>query len=215
METHKREFAFISRRNIMIYLSGKKIQCTDQIGVMLSFNAGKQRISGHDIFAADNGCFVQPDKYSDEGFINWLKKLDAKSCLFATAPDVVGDAQATRLRAYPMLRKIREMGFKASYVCQDGERPDLIDWQKMDAVFIGGSTEWKLSQAAGDIIAEAKRRSKWVHMGRVNSYRRMRLAAVLGCDSVDGTMLAFAPDKNLIQLNNWLKELNNQTIFKL
>jgi len=199
----------------MIYLSGKKIQCTDQIGVMLSFNAGKQGINGHNIFAADNGCFVQPDKYSDKGFINWLKKLDAKSCLFATAPDVVGDAEATRLRAYPMLKIIRELGFQASYVCQDGERPDLIDWEKMDSVFIGGSTEWKLSQAAGDIIAEGKRRSKWVHMGRVNSFKRLRLAAVLGCDSVDGTFLAFGPDKNKVKLNNWLKELNTQTIFNL
>lgn len=199
----------------MIYLSGKKIQCTDQIGVMLSFNAGKQAIHGHNIFAADNGCFVQPDKYSDEGFINWLKKLDSKTCLFATAPDVVGNAEATRERAYPMLKIIRKIGFQASYVCQDGERPDLIDWHKMDAVFIGGSTEWKLSQAAGDIIAEAKRRSKWVHMGRVNSFKRLRLAAVLGCDSVDGTFLAFGPDKNKAKLNNWLKQLNNQTILNL
>lgn len=182
---------------------------------MLSFNAGKQSLTGHSLFAADNGCFVQADKYSDDGFITWLHKLDRNACLFATAPDVVGDAEATRKRSYPMLQKIRQSGFKACYVCQDGETPDLIDWQKMDAVFIGGSTEWKLSQAAGDIIAEAKRRLKWVHMGRVNSFKRLRLAAVLGCDSVDGTYLAFGPDKNKIRLNNWLKELNNQPIFKL
>ena len=30
-------------------------------------------------------------------------------------------------------------------------------------------------------------RGKWVHMGRVNSTRRIRYAASIGCDSVDGT----------------------------
>ena len=79
----------------MIYLSGKKVECSDRIGVMLSFNAGKQSLTGHSLFAADNGCFVQADKYSDDGFITWLHKLDRNACLFATAPDVVGDAEAT------------------------------------------------------------------------------------------------------------------------
>jgi len=194
----------------MIYLSGKKIECTDQIGVMLSFNAGKQSKHGHSLFAADNGCFVQADKYTNDGFLSWLGGLDRSGCLFAVAPDVVGDAQATKIRAYPMLPKIQRMGFKAAYVCQDGELPETIDWSKLDAIFIGGSTEWKLSQAAADLVAEAKRKNKWVHMGRVNSYQRMRLAAAIGCDSVDGTMLAFAPDENKAKLIKWLRWLNEQ-----
>lgn len=194
----------------MIYLSGKKIECTNQVGVMLSFNAGKQSIHGHSLFAADNGCFVQADKYSNDGFLAWLDKLDRDACLFATAPDVVGDAAATKDRAYPMLPRIQKLGFKAAYVCQDGELPNTVEWSKLDAIFIGGSTEWKLSQAAADLVAEAKRRDKWVHMGRVNSYQRMRLAAVIGCDSVDGTMLAFAPDENKAKLMKWLRWLNEQ-----
>lgn len=199
----------------MIYLSGKKIDCTDQIGVMLSFNAGKQSKHGHNLFAADNGCFVQADKYSDDGFLTWLDQLDRGACLFATAPDVVGDAVATRKRAYRMLPRIRELGFKAAFVVQDGETVDQIRWDEMDAIFVGGSTEWKLSQAAADIVAEAKRKGKWVHMGRVNSYKRMRLAAAIGCDSVDGTMLAFAPDENKARLDNWLRWLNEQPMLNM
>jgi hypothetical protein len=38
----------------------------------------------------------------------------------------------------------------------------------------------------------------------------MRLAAVIGCDSVDGTMLAFAPDENKAKLMKWLRWLNEQ-----
>lgn len=199
----------------MIYLSGKKIDCTDQIGVMLSFNAGKQSKHGHNLFAADNGCFVQADKYSDDGFLAWLDQLDREACLFATAPDVVGDAVGTRKRAYRMLPRIRELGFKAAFVVQDGETVDQIRWDEMDAIFVGGSTEWKLSQAAADIVAEAKRKGKWVHMGRVNSYKRMRLAAAIGCDSVDGTMLAFAPDENKARLDNWLRWLNEQPMLNM
>lgn len=182
---------------------------------MLSYNAGKQSLSGHSLFAADNGCFVQADKYSDDGFLEWLDKLDRKGCLFAVAPDVVGDADATKDRAYPMLPHIQKLGFKAAYVCQDGELPKTVNWSKLDAIFIGGSTDWKLSQAAADLVAEAKRRDKWVHMGRVNSYQRMRLASAIGCDSVDGTMLAFAPDINKAKLDKWLYWLNEQPMLDM
>ena len=199
----------------MIYLSGKKVDCTAQIGVMLSFNAGKQSIKGHSLFAADNGCFVQAEKYTDDGFLSWLDRLERKGCLFAAAPDVVGDAEATKERAYPMLPKIQSLGFKAAYVCQDGELPSTLDWGKVDAIFIGGSTEWKLSQPAAALVAEAKRKNKWVHMGRVNSFQRMRLAAAIGCDSVDGTMLAFAPDENKAKLDNWLRWLNEQPMLNM
>jgi hypothetical protein len=56
-----------------------------------------------------------------------------------------------------------------------------------DALFIGASTEWKLGPSAEALVAQAKDRGKWVHMGRVNSHRRIRYAASIGCDSVDGT----------------------------
>lgn len=39
-------------------------------------------------------------------------------------------------------------------------------------------------------MAQAKERGLWVHMGRVNSYRRLRHARRIGCDSVDGGMFS-------------------------
>ena len=199
----------------MIYLSGKKTECTDQIGVMLSFNAGKQARHGHSVFAADNGCFAQGEKYSDEKFLQWLEKLDRKNCLFAAAPDVVGCAVGTRKRGYPMLPKIRNLGFKAAFIVQDGETAEEIKWDQLDAIFVGGTTRWKLSQAAAAIVAEAKRRGKWVHMGRVNSFKRMRLAAAIGCDSVDGTYLAFEPDNRKEDIKQWIKRLNRQPLLDI
>ena len=191
-----------------MYLSGK-YSPNPEIGSLRVFNGWSRKdIPG--VWAADNGCFTQPEKYTNEGYLKWLAKLDPENCLFATAPDVVGDAAATRERAYPILPKIRELGFKAAYVVQDGETPDAVLWDELDAIFIGGSTEWKLSQTAADLAAEAKRRGKWVHMGRVNSLKRIRFADAIGCDSVDGTYLAFAPEKNTERLKGWLKAINDQ-----
>ena len=65
-------------------------------------------------------------------------------------------------------------------------------------------------------MAEAKARLKWVHMGRVNSLRRLRYASAIGCDSADGTYLRFGPDVNLPTLQGWLRDVNGQsTLFDL
>jgi hypothetical protein len=47
-------------------------------------------------------------------------------------------------------------------------------------------------------------------MGRVNSRRRLRIAAQMGCHSADGTFLAFGPDRNLPHLLGWLAEWDRQ-----
>ncbi len=58
----------------------------------------------------------------------------------------------------------------------------------LGALFVGGATnEFKLGPAVEMIIAEARQRRVWTHMGRVNSLRRLAYAASIGCDSIDGT----------------------------
>lgn len=183
-------------------------------------------------WCADNGCFT--DKWDEHAWWEFLETNAhrAATCLFATAPDVVGDAEATRRRASPWLPKIRALGYKAAYVFQNGADQHPIDWDAFDVVFLGGSlecvpcghvydearppardepcpychrplTEWKTGAAARTLVAEAKARGKWVHMGRVNSERRWRYAEAIGCDSVDGTYLTFGPDTNLPKLLAW------------
>ena len=117
--------------------------------------------------------------------------LAPQGCLFATVPDVVADATATARQFEVWWRAPSRRGLPAALVAQDGlER--LGDWlasawPRLDALFIGGSTQWKLGPHAERLAAEARDRGKWVHMGRVNSARPMRYAASIGCDSVDGT----------------------------
>lgn len=167
-------------------------------------------------WCADNGCFGKGYP-GDEKWVEWLTKNAhaAADCLFATAPDVVGDAAATLERSAPWLPVIRELGYPAALVAQDGLEDLDIPWDTFDALFIGGSTEWKLGHHARAIVREAKNRGKHVHMGRVNSLRRYRYADLIGCDTVDGTFLVFGPDKNLGRLNGWIDNLNTQPALDL
>lgn len=163
-------------------------------------------------WCADNGCFGKGYP-GDEAWFGWLTKNAhrAKSCTFAVAPDVVGDAEATWARSKPWLHRIRKLGYPAALVAQDGMEHMDIEWETFDVLFIGGSTDWKLGPHARRITAEAKRRGKWVHMGRVNSLSRLRYAQAIGCDSADGTYVAFGPDINLPKALGWLRDVNHQT----
>jgi len=96
-------------------------------------------------WCADNGCFSKGYPGDTEWF-RWLDGLPwpREQCIFAVAPDVVGDAAATLERSVPWLPQIRALGYKAAFVSQDGLTPDTTPWDQFDALFIGGSTEWKL-----------------------------------------------------------------------
>lgn len=167
-------------------------------------NQGNRRPDGV-TWVADNGCYS--DKWEWRKWWAFLtNNADrADSCLFATAPDVVGDAAATLVTSAPWLPQIRALGYRVAFVAQDGLESLPIPWDDFDALFIGGTTEWKLGHHARAIAAEAKARGKWLHMGRVNSERRYKYAAAIGCDSVDGTFLTFGPDVNLPRLLAWTR----------
>jgi EAL domain-containing protein (putative c-di-GMP-specific phosphodiesterase class I) len=105
---------------------------------------------------------------------------------------------------------IRELGYPAAFVAQDGIEKTEIPWDAFDVLFIGGSTDFKLGQIVRDVVSMAKEKGKWVHMGRVNSQKRLEYATGIGCDSADGTYLIFGPTKNLPNVLSWLRKVNNQ-----
>ncbi len=173
------------------------------------------RVPDGAMWAADNGKFGKgwPGAFA---WFAWLcKRVETygpERCMFATAPDVVADAIATLPESLPWLPAIRSLGIPAAFVAQDGcEAPGLIPWGQFDCLFLGGSTEFKTSDTARRLTAHAKGIGLTVHMGRVNSRDRLQLADGWGCDSADGTYLAFGPDKNLPRLLSWLDEIGNPT----
>lgn len=207
----------------MLYLSTppnaarEKVYREHRIGLMYTPNMSN-RIDILDrvcVWAADTGCYSRGYDFDLDAYLRWLdeRRPYADRCLFATAPDVVGDAQSTWARSAGVLPLLREMGYRAALVAQDGIEDMAVDWQAFDVLFVGGSTEWKLSRHAYELVQEARGRGKWVHVGRVNSRRRLQLVTAWGADSADGTYVAFGPDVNLPALTNWLTEVNSQQSF--
>lgn len=153
----------------------------------------------------DNGCFS--DKWDEREWLDWLEAHPPME--WAVAPDVVDlsgrethDETVDRWRRYAPL--IRRMGHTPAFVCQPG-----ATWQTIpddaEILFIGGTTGWKLGGMVEHIVDCHS--DRWVHMGRVNSFRRLKYANDIGCDSVDGTLLTFGPELHLPRLLSWLDRL--------
>lgn len=200
----------------MIYLSGcirrDLVGTRPDLGVIVTPLMGNKIDYRTTAWAADNGCFTRPGRFDAALYLAWLehRSFANGNCLFVTAPDVVGDSVATWNKSAPILPRIRMLGFRAALVAQDGISIRGLEWDAFDVLFIGGTTQWKISSAAKDITCAAKEHKKWVHMGRVNSLSRLRTAAMWGCDSADGTFLAFGPDKNTPRLLAWLNTLHHE-----
>lgn len=155
-------------------------------------------------WCADNGCFSEQWEPSRWWEFLEANAADAARCLFASAPDVVGDARATEERSRPWLAKIRSLGYPVAYVAQNGMEFSTWDlWDEIDCLFIGGTTDWKLGPEACNLAAVASSMGKWIHVGRVNSEKRFRYAEAIGADSCDGTYLTYGPEKNLTNVLAW------------
>lgn len=196
----------------MLYLTGsipkspEAVAAINQLGLGVmaqprSYSASK--VDGW-VWAADNGCFNE--KWQPDHWLDWLDKMrSVPGCLFAVVPDKVGDAYATRQLFSEWCAMVTDLGYRPAYVAQDGATCASIPWSDIECLFVGGSTEWKLSRHAETVVREAKRLGKWVHMGRVNSQKRMMLAASWGVDSCDGTFLKYGPEKNIGRLKRMLE----------
>lgn len=205
-----------------------QLQAEPELGVLLTPDTHMEAtLADFAEWGADNGCFALKGRAFDaERWLAWLDTLP-RTAEFVAIPDVlnwvpdptgklnkdgspvlipIGDAEAT-LALFPVYAaRVRAMGFKVALVAQDGLEDLDIPWAELDAIFVGGSTEWKLGLAAAQITREAKRQGKWVHVGRVNSKRRYRYAMdVMRADSADGTFLRFGPDLNTPALLRWFE----------
>lgn len=139
------------------------------------------------VFAIDNGAF---SRFNANGFQSLLKREYERrdDCLFVCAPDVVGSARRT-LEVFDHWVETLE-AWPIALVIQDGQEHLPIPWDEIEAVFIGGSTAFKVSPAAEHVIRAAQILGKHVHVGRVNDPARFAHFENLGVDSVDGSGIA-------------------------
>lgn len=141
----------------------------------------------HARFAIDNGAFSGFDEKAFNALL--AREFERRhNCIFVCAPDIVGSAVRT-LELFD-LYKDKLTDWPVALVIQDGQQDHRIPWDEIDAVFIGGSTEFKLSQHVHQIVKTAKLFKKWVHAGRVNTPKRYEYFKEMGVDSIDGTGLS-------------------------
>lgn len=169
------------------------------VGVLISPRLNTLAMKAADegmAWAADNDCY---NGGLDKGMYRkmLMESRPAKGCLFVCAPDVVGDSAATLQLWDDWYMRIAEFGYPVALVTQDGMTVDDIPWVQADAIFIGGTDDWKLSDASRAIVDEGKRLGKWLHMGRVNSVKRLTTAMEWGMDSVDGSGTSRFTDQHL------------------
>lgn len=139
----------------------------------------------------DNGAWSahQHGKRLDEAaflrhLVAWGRHAD-----MVVAPDIVAGGRES-------LTMSMRWHFACAYNCrrvlvavQDGiEASDLDDVPlgHRTGIFVGGTTAWKLATLRqwGEL---ARRRGCWLHVGRVNSSRRIRMCQDAGAHSFDGT----------------------------
>lgn len=124
----------------------------------------------------------------DEDAFDWALALRGPDADFVAVPDIVlggGRSLEFSLRWLPRVLAVAPL---ALLVVQDGfGAPDVRALLgPRVGLFVGGSERWKESTAAawGDL---ARERGCWLHVGRVNSIRRISICAAAGATSFDGT----------------------------
>jgi hypothetical protein len=219
----------------IIYLSGAVVP--EALSIRPDFGVLFNPLMGNNpkdvgVFALDNGVFTEwqskgKKPFSLPRFLGLLDKWAhiAGQALFAAAPDRFGDWRGSVERSLPVLPLIRELGYKAAFVAQNGLEYHLakIPWSAFDVLFLGGGPEaqfvtkenrrgeWKLSWGARRLCELALRKGKQIHMGRVNSEIRIRAAAAMGCASADGTFLARrGRDQGVPEVHGWLDSINEE-----
>lgn len=165
--------------------------CADELGCDVEelftplTRRSPQRPGG--MFAIDNGAF---SRFDSSGFLRLLDRESPRKglCRFVAVPDVVGSSVRT-LEVFTRWAP-RLAGWPLAFVVQDGQEHHPIPWDDISAVFVGGSTEWKMGRHATACVKAAKALAKWVHAGRVNTPGRFEHFEDIGADSIDGTGLA-------------------------
>ena len=139
----------------------------------------------------DNGAwkaFQQHQPFDETAFASLVER-HGSSADFVVIPDVVAGGMASlefSLRWIPKLKHLKKLLLPV----QDGmdvfSVAAVLHEYRNVGIFLGGSTEWKLkTMYTWGVVAATVNRH--YHVGRVNSMRRIRMAAEAGADSFDGT----------------------------
>ncbi len=121
-------------------------------------------------YGLDNGAFTQ---FKAGTFTRMAEAaVDDSRCRWIAIPDYPMCAYSTIGLFRHWKHVIRR---KRAFVLQNDiyRYKTLIPWNEIVCVFVGGDDRFKESREAVEIAIEARERGKWVHVGRVNTVRRL------------------------------------------
>lgn len=166
---------------------------------------GEHRCEGFKLHAIDNGAYTawQAGRAFDEcKFLSVLEKYHETAQWFVL-PDIVCGGLSSLDFSMRWLGRVSAMGFKCLplLAVQDGMTvSDISPIVGRDlGIFVGGSTGFKEGTLGmwGRLSAG---KGCYLHVGRVNTKRRIRLCHLAGADSFDGTsVIKFPCSMGLIQ----------------
>lgn len=144
-------------------------------------------------YALDNGAwsaFTQGRPFDERAFEVALRKM-GKNADWSVVPDIVSGGHASLDLSLRWLRRVLDETPVAMLAVQDGLAPsDVAGFVgSRVGVFVGGSTAWKLA-TMGEWVALGRERGAWVHVGRVNTARRISACQIAGVTSFDGTSVS-------------------------
>ena len=155
-------------------------------------------------YALDNGAWGAHKNKTTwsagewQNLLRWAL-LSGQRPLWAVVPDVVGDAAATLRLWGHYVMVVRSYGFRPALAIQDGMTFEDVPDSDC-ALFLGGSTEWKLCAIAPWCARFPGR----VHVARVNTWARLVDCWRAGAASVDGT--GWFHHKQRADLRRFLRE---------
>lgn len=166
-------------------------------------------------WAVDNGawgCHQRGTAFDGDAFRRALERWGVGADWIAI-PDIVAGGLASLDLSLSWLQEVAATGRPALIPVQDGMEADHVrpHLSSQVGIFVGGTTAWKLAtvRAWGELAREV---GCHLHMGRVNSEERIRIAIDAGCDSVDGTSLSRF-SVNAPRLGEASRELRNAPLF--
>jgi hypothetical protein len=141
-------------------------------------------------YALDNGAwsaYAQGRPFDERAFDVALRKMGAGAD-WTVLPDIVAGGPSSLELSLRWMRRVLDETPRALLAVQNGMTPEDVRpfLGPRVGLFVGGDTTWKLATLA-EWCRLGREVGCWVHVGRVNTARRIHACGVAGADSFDGT----------------------------
>jgi len=141
-------------------------------------------------FSLDNGawsCFQQGRAFDDRAFMLAVEKVGEEAD-WIVLPDIVMGGKRSLDLSLAWLERLRGLPTPVLIAVQNGVHPDDVRsfLSPSVGIFVGGDTGWKEGTAI-EWGTVARKRNCYLHVGRVNSARRIAICAAAGANSYDGS----------------------------